>query len=152
VWLPLAVLTALGLGGALYLWRAARQWQEETSAFANPFRLGPAIQFGLIFGLVLLLTKAAQVALGDTGVYLASFLAGLAGVDPIALSMAQLAGQAISYEVAAQAVLLSAAANTLAKGGLTLALGAPHLRRQVLPVLGLLTLASLSLAVWWSPG
>jgi uncharacterized membrane protein (DUF4010 family) len=152
VWLPLALLTALGLGGALYLWRAARQWQEETSAFANPFRLGPAIQFGLIFGLVLLLTKAAQVALGDTGVYLASFLAGLAGVDPIALSMAQLAGQAISYEVAAQAVLLSAAANTLAKGGLTLALGAPHLRRQVLPVLGLLTLASLSLAVWWSPG
>ena len=35
--------------------------------------------------------KAAQVALGDAGLYLAGALAGLTDVDAIALSMAQLA-------------------------------------------------------------
>jgi len=148
VWLFMALLTVLSAGGGLYLWRVVRHWEEEDAGFANPFRIGPAIQFGLLFGTVLLATKAAQVALGDTGVYVASFLAGLTGVDPIALSMAQLAGEAVAYEVAVRAVLLAAAANTLAKGGLTLALGAPPLRRQALPLLGLLTLAGLGLAVW----
>jgi len=148
VWPFMALLTGLGVGGGLYLWRAVRHGEEEMPAFTNPFRLKPAIQFGLLFGTVLLATKAAQVALGDTGVYVASFLAGLTGVDPIALSMAQLAGEAVAYEVAVRAVLLAAAANTLAKGGLTLALGAPPLRRQALPLLGLLTLAGLTLAAW----
>ncbi|MFQ5858265.1 MAG: MgtC/SapB family protein [Anaerolineae bacterium] len=146
VWPFMALLTGLGVGGGLYLWRAVRHGEEEATGFANPFRLGPAIQFGLLFGTVLLVTKAAQVALGDAGVYVASFLAGLTGVDPIVLSMAQLAGETVAYEVAARAVLLAAAANTLAKGGLALILGAPPLRRRALPVLGLLTLAGLSLA------
>ncbi|MFQ5595874.1 MAG: DUF4010 domain-containing protein, partial [Anaerolineae bacterium] len=148
VWLPMALLTGLGVGGGVYLWRAVRHGEEEATGFTNPFRLGPAIQFGLLFGAVLLITKAAQIALGDAGVYVASFLAGLTGVDPIALSMAQLAGETVAYEVAVRAVLLAAAANTLAKGGLVLALSAPSLRRRALPLLGILTLAGLGLAIW----
>jgi uncharacterized membrane protein (DUF4010 family) len=62
--------------------------------------------------------------------------------------MAQLAGGEVSYHVATQALLLAAAANTLVKGGLTLVLGAPALRRYTLPVLGVLTLTSLGLAAW----
>ena len=125
-----------------------RSREEETTSFANPFRLWPAVQFGLLFGVVLLVTKAAQISLGDAGVYAASFLAGLTGLDAITLSMAQLAGGEVSYRVATQALLLAAAANTLVKGGLTLILGAPSLRRYTLPVLGVLTLTSLGLAAW----
>ena len=44
--------------------------------------------------------------------------------------------------------MLAAAANTMVKGGLTLVLGAPALRRYTLPVLGVLTLTSLGLAAW----
>ncbi len=146
VWLPMALLTGLGLGGCVFLWRAARSREQGTTDFRNPFRLLPAIQFGLLFGVVLLMTRAAQIKLGDAGVYAASFLAGLTGVDPIALSMAQLAGAGVSYQVATQALLLAATANTLAKGGLILVLGAPSLRRHALPVLGVLTLTSLGLA------
>ncbi len=69
----------------------------------------------------------------------------MSGVDPIALSMAQLAGAGVSYK-SPQALLLAATANTLAKGCLILALGAPSLRRYALPVLGMLTLTSLGLA------
>ncbi|HIQ04247.1 MAG TPA: DUF4010 domain-containing protein [Anaerolineae bacterium] len=148
VWLPMALLTSLGVGGGLYLWRAVRHGEEEATGFTNPFRLGPAIQFGLLFGAVLLITKAAQIALGDAGVYVTSFLAGLTGVDPTALSMAQLAGETVAYEVAVRAVLLAAATNTLAKGGLVLALSAPSLRHRALPLLGILTLAGLGLAIW----
>lgn len=86
--------------------------------------------------------------MGDVGVYVASFLASLTGLDAIKLPMAQLAGGQISYRVAAQALLLAAVANTLAKGGLVLTLGAPALRRSTLPVFGLLSLAGLGLAVW----
>jgi uncharacterized membrane protein (DUF4010 family) len=148
VWLPMSLLAGLGFGGSLLLWRAARSREEETTSFANPFRLWPAIQFGLLFGVVLLATKAAQNSLGDTGVYAASFLAGLTGLDAITLSLAQLAGGEVSYQVATKALLLAGTANTIVKGGLTLALGAPPLRRFVLPVLGVLTLASLGLTAW----
>jgi uncharacterized membrane protein (DUF4010 family) len=116
--------------------------------FSNPFRLWPAVQFGILFGVVLFVMKAAQEVFGDSGVYATSFLAGLTGVDPTALSMAQLAGEALSYRVAAQAVLFAAAANTLAKGGLILALGSRLLRLQAVPVLGILTLVGMGAALW----
>jgi uncharacterized membrane protein (DUF4010 family) len=150
IWLPMVLLAGLGAGGCIVLWRTASSKEAQVTHFANPFRLWPAIQFGLLFGVVLLVTKGAQVALGDAGVYVASFLAGLTGLDAITLSMAQLAGKEVTYGVATQALLLAATANTLAKGGLVLALGAPALRRSTLPVLGLMSLASLGLAIWMS--
>jgi uncharacterized membrane protein (DUF4010 family) len=148
LWLPMGLLAAIGLGGSALLWRAARSRELETTNFANPFRLLPAIQFGFLFAVVLVVTKAAQVSLGDTGVYLASFLAGLTGMDAITLSMAQLAGGEVSLHVAAQSLLLAAAANTLVKGGLTAFLGAAPLRKFTLPILGLLAAVSLALAAW----
>lgn len=148
LWLPMGLLAAIGLGGSALLWRAARSRELETTNFANPFRLLPAIQFGFLFTVVLVVTKAAQVSLGDTGVYLASFLAGLTGMDAITLSMAQLAGGEVSLHVAAQSLLLAAAANTLVKGGLTAFLGAAPLRKFTLPMLGLLAAVSLALAAW----
>ena len=63
VWLPMSLLAGLGLGGSVLLWRAARSREEERTDFANPFRLWPAVQFGLLFGAVLLVTKAAQISL-----------------------------------------------------------------------------------------
>lgn len=146
LWLPMGLLAAIGLGGSALLWRAARSRELETTNFANPFRLLPAIQFGFLFTVVLVVTKAAQESLGDTGVYLASFLAGLTGMDAITLSMAQLAGEEVSLHVAAQSLLLAAAANTLVKGGLTAFLGAAPLRKFTLPTLGLLAAVSLALA------
>lgn len=146
LWLPMGLLAAIGLGGSALLWRAARSRELETTNFANPFRLLPAIQFGFLFTVVLVVTKAAQVSLGDTGVYLASFLAGLTGMDAITLSMAQLAGEEVSLHVAVQSLLLAAAANTLVKAGLTAFLGAAPLRKFTLPTLGLLAAVSLALA------
>lgn len=148
IWLPLLILSALGAALCVFLWQSAQSQEGQETKLNNPFRLWPAIQFGLLFGAVLVITRGAQAFLGDTGVYVTSFLAGLTGLDAVTLSMAQLAGNGVSYGVATQALLLAVTANTLAKAALTLFLGAPSLRRYTLPSLGFLALISLGLAIW----
>ena len=133
--LGMAALAAPGLAVCFALWR--RQQSAATasvSAGENPFELGQAIRFGLLFGAVSLAAKAAQVYLGDSGLYLAGAIAGLTDVDAIALSMARLAaGEGASLDVAARTVVIAVIANTLLKGGLAATLGAPALRRMLLP-------------------
>jgi len=149
VWLRLVLLMAVGLGGGVYLWRTVHSGGQDTANFSNPFRLWPAIQIAILFGVILLLTTAANQFLGESGIYAASFLSGLTKIDPIALSLSQLAGDEISYQVAGKALLLATTANVAAKMGLVTALGAPGLRRSALPVLGVMALASLGLVLGW---
>jgi len=148
-WLPLVLLTALGFAGSLLLWWTARSRENEVSKYNNPFRLRPAVQIGVLFGTVLLVTKAASITLGETGIFTASFIAGLAKIDPIALSLAQLAGNEVSYQVATRALLLAVTANILTKIGLVSILSTTRLRTFTLPLLGLLALTSLGLSAWW---
>ncbi len=58
---------------------------------ANPFELGEAISSGCYSAVVTVAAKAAEVYLGEAGLYLAGAVAGLTDVDAIALSMANLA-------------------------------------------------------------
>ena len=82
------------------------------------------------------------------GFYVASFLSGLTKIDPITLSISQLAGKDIAYGTATQALLLATTANIFAKMGLVVAFSAPGLRRAALPVLGVMALSSLGMAIW----
>jgi uncharacterized membrane protein (DUF4010 family) len=108
--------------------------RASVSAGANPFELGQAIRFGVLFGVVTFVAKAAQVYLGDAGLYLAGALAGLTDVDAIVLSMAQLAQtEPASEAVAARTVVIAALANTLVKGAMAIFMGAPALRGVMLP-------------------
>jgi uncharacterized membrane protein (DUF4010 family) len=139
----LGVLGAVSLGLALLLNRrreaAAR---ASVSAGANPFQLGQAIRFGLLFGVVTLVARAAQVYLGNTGLYLAGALAGLTDVDPIALSMAELAqSQPASLAAAARTIVIALLSNTLVKGALAAFMGAPAMRRVMIPSTGVLLAA-----------
>ncbi len=123
------------LGAALLILRRSREpGRENVSAGENPFELGTAIRFGLLFGAVTLAARAARVYLGDAGLYLASAVAGLTDVDAIALSMANLArGEPDSATIAARAIVIAVLANTLTKGGIAGFLGAPELRRIIAP-------------------
>jgi uncharacterized membrane protein (DUF4010 family) len=154
----LARYLAIGMGAlgalalALVLLLRRRQMEKErasVSAGANPFELGQAIRFGLLFGVVTFASKAAEVYLGEGGLYLAGALAGLTDVDAIALSMAQLAaGEPERAEVAARTVVIAVLSNTLVKGGMATVLGAPALRRVMAPVTALL-LAAGAVVAWW---
>lgn len=115
------------------LWRRQRPADTATvSAGENPFELGEAIRFGLLFGLITFAAKAAQVYLGDAGLYLAGAIAGLTDVDAIALSMSQLAlADGSSTTAASQSIVLAVASNTVFKAGMVAFLGAPALRRII---------------------
>ncbi|MDH4136076.1 MAG: MgtC/SapB family protein [Anaerolineae bacterium] len=133
---PLLAAAGVGLAACLYLWFSSRSRERGEVSASNPFELGPAVQFGLLFAVILFVSKAAQVYLGDAGVYLSSVLAGLTDVDAITLSMARLAGADVSYAVAARAVTLAALSNTVVKGGIAISLGSASLRRYILPIFG----------------
>lgn len=147
VWLP---ITAAGLGGLIYgayLYFAPRSSEAGGVAVSNPFELGPAITFGLLYGLILLVARAAQFYFGDTGVYLSSVLSGLADVDAITLSMAELSSSGnVALPTAARAIVLATMSNTVVKGGIVLSSGSAALRRALLPGFLLILVTGTALA------
>jgi uncharacterized membrane protein (DUF4010 family) len=146
--LGIGTLGLLSLGIVLWLRRRQRSAERASvSTGANPFELGEAIRFGLLFGVVTFVA-AAQVTFGDAGLYLAGALAGLTDVDAIALSMAQLAqSEPASQAAAGRTILIAVLANTLVKGGMAVFMGGPELRRVMLPVTGALLAVGVAIAL-----
>jgi uncharacterized membrane protein (DUF4010 family) len=134
----IAVLLVPSLVACVILWRRQPPAERATvSAGENPFELMEAIRFGLVFGVITFVAKAAEVYLGTAGLYLAGAVAGLTDVDAISLSMANLAsGGGASVSVAARTIMIAVMANTLVKALMAGFLGAPALRRIILPAGG----------------
>ncbi|MBT3189470.1 MAG: MgtC/SapB family protein [Anaerolineae bacterium] len=133
VWIPVTASGLVGLAYCLYLFFSQRTAEKADVEFSNPFDLGSAIKFGLLYGLVLLISRAAQMYLGDTGLYLSSIISGVADVDAITLSMAELSKTGvIEMPKAALAIILATMSNTAVKGGIALAMGGKALRKPLL--------------------
>jgi uncharacterized membrane protein (DUF4010 family) len=142
--LALGCMAVAGLLISFFLWQRSKARETGTvSAGANPFELSEAIKFGFLFGFVTVVAKAAETYFGATGLYLAGALAGLTDVDAISLSMANLATtNPESLLIAARTVVIAVVANTLVKAGMAAFMGAPALRRTVLPATILLLIAA----------
>lgn len=98
--------------------------EEKELPLKNPFELGPALKFGLMYIAVVVVAKVARLYLGVRGLYLASGLAGLADVDSITLATTRLTQQGeLTLGVGATAILIAVAANTLVKSGLAFSSG-----------------------------
>ncbi len=142
IWFPMAVGAVSGLAVALFLYfrRGTADAGEETGTFSNPFRLRPAIEFGLIYGVVLVVAKAASEWLGEAGVYASAVISGIADVDAITLSLAELSrgDGPVEDATAGAAIALAAATNTLVKGGIVMAVASRALKKVVLPALALI--------------
>jgi uncharacterized membrane protein (DUF4010 family) len=133
---PMLAAAAGGFAAAGAFWlRSGRpRTREEAVAVSNPFELGAALRFALLFAAVLLGSRAATVHLGTAGTYAAGVLAGTTDVDAITLSMARFAANgAISGPVAATTIFLGAASNTLVKGAIGAVAGGWTFGRRVLP-------------------
>jgi uncharacterized membrane protein (DUF4010 family) len=144
----MGLLCVVSLGACYWLWRRRqRKERGQVDAGHNPFELDEAVKFGLLFGVVVFIAKAAQVYLGDAGLYLAAAIAGLTDVDAITLAMADLAkSDAQNVVIAARAIVIAALANTLVKSTMAASMGSPELRRLTLPVSGLLFAAGIAAA------
>ncbi len=147
--IAMSLLCAVSFGACYWLWRRRQQQERgQVEAGHNPFELGEAVKFGLLFGVVVFIAKAAQVYLGEAGLYLAAAIAGLTDVDAITLAMADLArSDENSVTLAARAIVIAVLANTLVKSIMAISLGSRELRRLTLPVSGLLFVAGVVAAV-----
>jgi uncharacterized membrane protein (DUF4010 family) len=149
---PMAAMGGIAAVAALVCYRRSAAGATETEVgtpegggvpLTNPFSLGSAMKFAALFAVILLFVKIGQKAMPGEGLYAIAALAGLTDVDAIALSMAEYAGGSGGLlAVAATAIVIGALANTAAKCGLVLVLGAGPLRSRTLVVTLLIALGT----------
>jgi uncharacterized membrane protein (DUF4010 family) len=144
----MAASAAAGLAYCVYLYFSQRTNEAGEVQVSNPFELGPAIKFGLLYAVILLVSNAARLSpLGDSGLYLSSILSGLADVDAITLSVAELSrGDGLELSTGARAIVLAAMSNTVVKGGIVLSSGSSALRKALLPGFLLMLVAGVGVA------
>lgn len=149
LWWPIGAAALVGVGYGAYLFFAQRTDEQQDADFHNPFDLSTALRFGALYAVILLGSRLAQTYLGDTGLYISSVVGGLADVDAISLSVAQLhsAAGGPTTQAASQAILLAAMSNTLAKGLMVMFGGSAALRKALWPGLILMLAAGLGVGL-----
>lgn len=150
--LGMLLMGAVSLVICIMLWRRGRSRETaEVESGHNPFELGDAIKFGGLFAVVIFVASAAQNYFGNTGLYLAGALTGLTDVDAIALSMASMANSDPSNAgPAARTIVIAVISNTMVKCGMAIWLGAPSMRRTMIPIT--IALAASGAAAAWLVG
>ena len=131
-------LVAMGVTGFLLAYWSYRNAREQSAAattvnFDNPFSLKSAVTFGLVFALILMLTRLATTYLGNAWLPVVAIVSGLTDADAIAFSISALqqAGM-VSLDWASFNLVLGAISNTFMKLFLVFTLGHLGLFRQLL--------------------
>ena len=148
-WLPLFLLGAVGLIVSFVFTKKVKEKQAADFELKNPLELRFALLFGLIFAIVIVASKAAQVYLGTEGMYAVSAMAGITSVDAIVLSVIELLPESISISTAVAAIIISTASNDLVKIGISLYWGSKEYKRYVTVGLGVLVLVSLVMLIFY---
>lgn len=145
--LPLLLPVVPGLAYAAFLKiRSIRGHREHGGDFSNPFKLGPAIKFGVVFTCVMFVANAARVYLGSGALLACSFLGGAAEMDAVAFSVIDMHLKAgLDVRNLVLAFLFASLANTLTKGGLVFFLGAKSMRKSIVPAVVLICAVTVAL-------
>jgi uncharacterized membrane protein (DUF4010 family) len=105
------VLTA---GAGLLLLRNTEQENPELR-ITNPLALGTALKMALFIAVVMLAAELVRRTLGNVGVVLVGAVSGIVDVDAVTISMARLAGTSLAPDIAARAIMVAVAVNTVSK-------------------------------------
>lgn len=140
LWIPLTIFTIAGYVISRIMYKKEVQNDLTEIEISNPFELKSAFLFGLLFGMVIFGAKAAQVYLGNQGIYAASALAGLTSVDAIVLSISRLSSENLVFLVAEKAIIIALISNTIVKMVITVIWGSSELKKNTIKGLGYLLL------------
>lgn len=135
----LGAAAVVGFGASFVRYRRAGSAPADEGAapaLRNPFELRQAVSFGLLYGVVLFVAKAAQLGAGAAGLYLSAVLAGLTDVDAITLSVVDMHRGGLPAATAAAAICLAALTNTVVKVGVAISVGGAAVGRPVAGTLG----------------
>ncbi|MBM2829958.1 MAG: hypothetical protein HW411_748 [Gammaproteobacteria bacterium] len=126
-------ITGLTMAGFFYLRGKWKESERTEMSFSNPFSLQSAISFGLVFSVILMVTRLAISYLGESWLPLIAVVSGLTDADAIAFSLsdAQQAGM-ISLDWASFNLVLGALSNTFMKLFLVFTLGHRGLFKHLL--------------------
>jgi len=127
---PLVILAIVTAIFAFFIWRKAEKAKGKIE-LDSPFTLGPALKFGAFFAIILALVKIADVYLSSRGVYVVSFISGLADVDAITVSLSQLSKGDLSLEIAKRGIMIAALTNVAVKGGIAVLFGSKAFGRII---------------------
>ena len=145
---PFVVMAVVVAGFAAWLYYrdgSARGGTKGALEVKNPFSLTAAAKFAAFFAVVLLAVKIVQETMPPSGLYAVAALSGMADVDAITLSMAELAktGEAT---VAVLSIVIAALSNTLVKCGMVVVLAGLALGKPILIATAATLLAGLAAA------
>ncbi|MFO8142153.1 MAG: DUF4010 domain-containing protein, partial [Marinobacter sp.] len=124
IW-PVAVMTLLLYGPALYIWikHSQKFHVSQPSLTQNPLDLSSALVFGVLLTIILLLGEFLKNAFGDAGIYALATTSGIADVDAITLSLTRMSNDGLAMNVAVIGIVIAAATNNMVKSGIAWIVG-----------------------------
>jgi len=129
----MGVMGIVGYIGAFYTIKKIKLNHVKQIDMESPFTIGPAIKFSIMFLIVIFISKLLSIILGNSGVYLISFLSGITDVDAITISLSTLAESGdISTFTAQIGILIAAFANTIVKAGIAFYLGSKEFSKFII--------------------
>ncbi len=129
----------LAIGAGLLLLQSRGSSEQPELTITNPLELAPALKMGTLITVVMVVSHLLQQSFGNAGVLVTAAASGIADVDAISISMARLASHSIEPGLAADAILIAVAMNTLVKAVMAAWVGGSRIGGPVsaLSVLGL---------------
>ncbi len=137
--LPLSIVlgagSVVGLLVTLYGWRSLKEHGAlPMPEVTNPTEIRVALTFGLLYGVVLVLSAWLQDAAGTKGLYLVAIASGLTDVDAVVLSTLRLYNiDKLTQFEAVASIVLAILSNLSFKIGLVVVIGGGALARRTLP-------------------
>jgi uncharacterized membrane protein (DUF4010 family) len=133
---PFAIAVALALRGARDIGTA-----ETAPPDRNPLQVMAALQMAAAFQVVLFAVAAANAWFGEAGLYGSAVVLGLADMDALTVSMADLVVKGTVPATAATALTIGVISNTMVKMTIALVVGRGHFRRYAAAGLALVGLS-----------
>ncbi|MFP4402230.1 MAG: MgtC/SapB family protein [Candidatus Nanoarchaeia archaeon] len=119
--LPFSLTALIGIG-SIYVFSKLKKGPHSTiplkhqTTLKSPFRIAPALFFGFVFTIVIILSSMSLYFFSNTGLYLTAIISGLVDADAITLTVSQLyKNNQISEYVAIIAISLGVFSNTFVK-------------------------------------
>lgn len=157
--IPLSMAVSAASMAGYFFWQTNKKHQftkpnakkpQADVDLRSPFEIGPALKFGGVFVIVLLALAFGQKYLGDSGVYVASFLSGFVDVDAIVLSsLESVKLQEMETALAERAILVAIIVNTLVKVLYVAVLGNKKMVGKVSVGIGITTLVGIITWLVW---